>query len=197
MRRLAGLLAAACATACVHTVELSSAIGPSASAEGRSAEKAGVVCGTDLLDHVERARAGLATTWRFDLGQPLCGLLVKSVESSHRAAHRAMMMPLAGQYGRVVRFDLQNSALSIERQPNGEMRVAYTISVVVERFGRELERLGTSRVSANKLVDCPEVTDEIVQQTVESALQEIADDASSLLVARIDGPRVQPARSSR
>jgi hypothetical protein len=195
MRRALLLTAALCA-GCVKPIELGSPIEPRVELPAsKSSEKAGVICGEGLLGHVERARpdtlGGFATTYELELGEPLCALLLRSVESSYRAAHRASMMPVRGQYGRIVRFDLQKSSLTIEPRPDGSMRVAYTISVVVERFGRELERLGTNVVSANRLIGCDEVTDEIVQRAVESALQEISDDASALLLARLDGPRVR------
>jgi hypothetical protein len=190
--------AALCA-ACVKPVELSSTIQPTVSAPaGKSSEKAAVLCSEGLLDHVERASpgtlSGIGTAYELELGEPLCGLLLRSVESSYRAAHRASMMPLRGQYGGVVRFDLTKSALSIERQPNGSMRVAYTISVAVERLGRELQPLGRNVVTGNRLVDCATVTDREVQEAVEDALQQVADGATRLLVARVSGPRVRDSR---
>ena len=199
MRHLAPLLLACCFfTACVKTVALSSAIQPGRSIPDRSSEKAGVVCGETLLEHVERARpstlVGFATRYELALGEPLCGALTRSVESSYRAALRTAK-PYKGQYARVIRFELQNSALSIEPQPDGTMRVHYTISVAVERQDRELRQLGRNVVSGNSLVDCKDVTDEVVRQAVEAALQQIADGASSLLVARLDGPRLhEPTR---
>jgi len=200
MRRLALLVAAACCTACVKPVLLSAAIEPGLSGADRSSEKAGVVCSPSLLGHVERAHpstlAGFATTWEFELGEPLCNALFKSVESSYRAAQRATTPYHKGQFGRVVQFDLRNSSLSIVPQAKGSTRVAYTLSVVVERYGRDLRLMSRNVVTGNSLVDCKKVTDRVVKQVVEAALQQIADDASSLLVARLDGPRV-PASPQR
>lgn len=197
MRWLALLVATSLCTGCVHPVELNGAPQPSASTADRSSEKAGVVCSAELLGHVERAHpstlVGLATTYQFALGQPLCNALFKSVESSYRAALRASTPYYKGQYGRVVQFDLQNSSLAIVPQPNGSTRVTYTVSVIVERYGRDLQLQSRNVVTGNSLVDCRKLTDEVVQQVVEAALQEVADDATSLLVARIDGPRVPAA----
>ena len=197
MRWLALIVAAACCTACVKPVVLSAAIEPGRSGADRSSEKAGVVCSSNLLGHVERAHpstlAGFATTWEFELGEPLCNALVKSVESSYRAAQRAAA-PHKGQYGRVIQFDLQNSALSIAPHTKRSMRVTYTLTVVVEeRFGSDLRQLSRNAVIGNSLVDCRKVTDRVVKEAVEAALQQVADNASSLLVARLDGPRVPAA----
>jgi hypothetical protein len=96
-----------------------------------------------------------------------------------------------------VKFDLQNSALHIMRQGGDTSRVVYTVSVVVERYGGDLQRLSRNVVTANKLVDCREVTDEVVREAVEAALQQVADDTWSLLVARLDGPRHHGASSER
>ncbi len=190
-RRLALLLAASCFAGCAQTVALRSAIRPSNPISGRSSEKAGVVCSEGLLGHVERASGGtLAPSYELELGEPLCNVLLGSVEGAYRAAQRASVPLYRGRYGRVVQFDLQNSALAIESRPDGSLRVTYTISVAVERLGRDLERLSRNVVTGNTLVDCPEVTDQVVQQAVEAALQQVADDTLSLLAARLDGPRV-------
>ena len=194
MRGLALILAAVLCSACVKPVVLSAAIAPGHPSSDRSAEKAGVVCSNDLLEHVERANpstlAGFATTWEFELGEPLCNALFKSVESSYRAAKRATTPYHKGQYARVIQFDLQNSSLSIEPRARGESRVAYTVSVVVERYGLDLRLQSRNVVTGNGLVDSRKVTDAVVKQAVEAALQQVADDASTLLLARIDGPRV-------
>ncbi|MGH7291597.1 MAG: hypothetical protein ACREJT_10335 [Myxococcota bacterium] len=153
-----------------------------------------------LLGHVERANAstvaGFATTYELQLGAPLCNALTGSVEGSYRAAQRAVA-PHTGQFGRVVKFDLQSSSLHILRQSRDSSRVVYTVSVVVERYGREMEQLSRNIVTANKLVDCRVVTDEVVREAVEGALQQVADDTWSLLVARLDGPRQHDASSER
>ena len=195
MRRLAVLLAACALAGCTKTVALSGAIAPASIPPERSSEKAGVVCSAGLLELVERASprtlAGMATTYALALGEPLCAALVRSTEGSFRSVTRTAK-PYKGQYARVVRFDVQTSGLSIERLPNGEMRVHYTLSVAVERLDRDLRQLGRNVVTGNRLVDCARVDDEAVRQAVESALQQVADGASSLLVARLDdGPRVR------
>ena len=176
----------------MKAIPLSSGIQPSRSLSDKSSEKAGVVCSGSLLGHVERANpstlTGFATTYELQLGAPLCNALTGSVEGSYRAAQRAAA-PHRGQFGRVVKFDLQNSSLHILRQGRGSSRVVYTVSVVVERYGRDMERLSRNVVTANKLVDCREVTNEVVREAVEAALQQVADDTWSLLVARLDGPR--------
>jgi hypothetical protein len=192
VRCLALIVAAACCVGCVKPIPLSSGIQPSRALSDKSSEKAGVVCSENLLRHVERASpstlAGFATTYELELGAPLCNALTGSVEGSYRAAQRAAS-PHKGQYGRVVKFDLQSSSLHILPQPRGASRVAYTVSVVVERYGRDMERQSRNVVTATKLVDCRDVTNDIVREAVEAALQQVADDTWSLLVARLDGPR--------
>lgn len=154
------------------------------------------MCSERLLDHVERASSGVfAASYELELGEPLCSVLLRTVEATHRAAQRALVAPLPGEYGRMVQLDLQTSSLHILPQGRGK-RVVYTLSVVVARYGRELQPLGRNVVTGHSLVDCPEVTDEIVRDTVEAALQEVVDQASSLLFAWHDGPRV-PASAGR
>jgi hypothetical protein len=194
MRWLVLLLAALGVSACVKPVVLNSGIAPTLPVAERSSEKAGVVCSPELLDHVERAHpespAGFANAWEFALGEPLCNALFKSVESSFRAAKRATVPYHRGQYARVVRFELQDSALSIVPRENRTTRVAYSLSVVVERYGLDLKLESRNVVSGNGLVDAPKLTDTVVREAVEAALQQVANDTTSLLVARIDGPRV-------
>ena len=197
MRWLALILAAFGCMACVKPIALNAAIEPSLPHSDRSSEKAGVVCGEGLLSHVERAHpstlVGFATTYEFELGEPLCNALLRSVESSYRAAQRAAA-PHKGQYGRVIEFELRNSSLSIVPQAAGSTRVAYTLTVVVEeRYGFDLRQIGRNVVTGNSLVDCKKLTNQVVQDAVEAALQQVADSASDLLVARIDGPRVPAA----
>lgn len=200
MRWLAPILATSLCAACVKPVTLNSAIQPSETPAERSSEKAGVVCSPNLLGHVERGGpstlAGVATRFEFELGEPLCNALFRSVEGTYRAAVRATTPYYRGQYARVIQFDLQNSSLSITPRTRGQMRVAYTLSVVVERYGLDLKLIGRNAVTGNGLVDSRTVTDEVVRQAVEAALQQVADEATNLLVARLDGPRV-PASPAR
>lgn len=198
--RLAPIVATVLCAACVKPVALSTAIRPSEVPSQRSAEKAGVVCSPNLLGHVERSSLGMLrgvpTRFELELGEPLCNALFKSVEGTYRAAIRATAPYHRGQYARVIQFDLQNSSLSITPRDRGQVRIAYALSVVVERYGLDLKLLGRNAVTGNGLVDSQIVTDDVVRQAVEAALQQVADEATSLLVARLDGPRV-PASPSR
>jgi hypothetical protein len=196
VRRFALLLAAVVCSACVTSVPLGTAIGPGAPAAGRSSEKAGVVCGERLLAHVERGSAGaFSRRYELELGEPLCGALVRSVEGAYRAARREIA-PHKGEYGRVIEFDLHESALHILPQPDGSTRVVYTASVVVARYGRDLQPLGRNAVTGRGLVETRALTGDVVRQAVESALQQIADGTSSLLVTRQEGPRLPGPGSS-
>ena len=194
MRWLLSLIAVLGLCACVKPVLLNTAIQPGLPIAERSSERAGVVCSEELLDYVERANpstfTGFATTWQFALGEPLCNALFKSVENSYRSAKRATTPYYKGQYARVVQFGLQTSSLSIMPRPNRSTRVAYTLSVVVERYGLDLKLQSRNVVTGNGLVDVPKLTEAAVREAVEDALQQVTNDANSLLVARIDGPRV-------
>ena len=200
MRWLASIVAASLCAACVKPIALSSAIQPSGVPAERSSEKAGVVCSPNLLGHVERSSlgtlGGVPTRFELELGEPLCNALSKSVEGTYRAAIRATTPYYRGQYARVIQFDLQNSSLSITPRAGGSNRIAYTLSVVVERYGLDLKLIGRNAVTGNGLVDSRTVTDEVVRQAVEAALQQVADEATNLLVARLDGPRVPAAPAS-
>jgi hypothetical protein len=194
MRWLPLLVAALLSSACVKPVALDAAIQPALPSAGRSSEKAGVVCSPDLLEYVERAHpstlTGFATSYRFDLGEPLCNALFRSVEGSYRAAVRATTPYHRGQFGRVVQFALQDSSLSIAPRPDRTTRVAYTLSVVVERYGRDLRLESRNVISGYGLLDARVMSDAVVKEVVEDALQQVANETTTLLVARIDGPRV-------
>jgi len=168
----------------VKTVDLSRDIQPSRPIPARSSEKAGVVCSENLLGHVERA-----SYYKLALGEPLCAALLKSVEGSYRSAQRSAK-PYAGEFGRVVQFDLVTSSLDIQKRSDGSIRVACSITVTVERYGRDLKRTSRQAVSGNAFVERRDATDVIVREAVEAALQQVADEASSLLVAGLDGPRI-------
>jgi hypothetical protein len=187
MRSLPLFLAAICATACVQTVEVSRTIQPSRPLRDRSSERAGVVCSENLLAHVAREGG-----YKLELGEPLCAALFRSVEGSYRAAERTAKPPYKGEYSRVVRFDLQSSAIGIQRLRDST-RVTCSISVVVERFGRDLKRVSSQSVVGNGSVERSDATDVLVKEAVEAALQQVTDNASSLLVAGLDGPRVPAA----
>jgi hypothetical protein len=187
MRRIAVVLAFAVlvGSACVQTVELSSAIKPARSDAGKSSEAAGVVCTPGLLAYRERARL-----YAFELGEPLCGALVKSVESTYRSAKRAEK-PYKGQFGRVIQFYLHSSSLDVRRQPDGSVRVAYSLGVAVETCGRDLQPSARKLVTGNAVVTRRDTrTAEVVKEAAEAALQQVADNTSRLLVAGIDGPRI-------
>ena len=186
MRCLTLLLAAVCCAACVKTVDLSRDIQPSRPIPARSSEKAGVVCSENLLGHVERA-----SYYKLALGEPLCAALLKSVEGSYRSAQRSAK-PYAGEFGRVVQFDLLTSSLDIQKRSDGSIRVACSITVTVERYGRDLKRSSRQAVSGNGFAERRDATDVIVREAVEAALQQVADEASTLLVAGLDGPRIGP-----
>src|SRR5262245_19705233 len=104
MRRLALLAALVTGpialTACMRTVELRSTIEPAPAGVGRSSEAAGVVCTPGLLSY--REKSGF---YAFELGEPLCSALVRSVEASYRSAQRADK-PYKGQFARVIQFYL-------------------------------------------------------------------------------------------
>lgn len=187
MRRIAVVTAFALlvGSACVQTVELSSAIEPARTDAGKSSEAAGVVCTPGLLGYRERARS-----YAFELGEPLCSALVKSVERTYRSAKRTDA-PYKGQFGRVIQFYLQSSALDVRRQPDGSVRVAYSLGVAVETCGRDLQPSARKLVTGNAVVTRRDTrTAEVVKEAAEAALQQVADNTSRLLVTGIDGPRI-------
>jgi predicted Zn-dependent protease len=189
MRCLPLILVATLSMACVQTVEVSRMIQPSRSNPERSSEKAGVVCRENLLDHVVRG-SYYERSYELRLGEPLCNALLHSVEGTYRSAQRSAN-PYKGEYGRVVKFDVLSSTLDVQKK-DGVTRVACSISVVVERFGRDLQRQSSQGVIGNGFVERRDATDVVVREAVEAALQQVADNASILLVAGIDGPRVTP-----
>jgi hypothetical protein len=191
MRWIALVATAALCTACVTAVELSPAIAPSASPPDRSSEAAAVVCAPDLLAHVERAQG-----YEVAVGEPLCSALQRSVEGTYRKAER-VAAPYKGQFGRVVRFYLTSSALSVRRQPDGELRATYSVGVAVETCGRDLKPTTRKLVTGTGIVSRDARGAALVKEAAEAALQQLADNMERLLVAGLDGPRVRAPDSER
>ena len=193
MRRCLPLLlvAAAAATGCITTVDVSRTVEPSSAPADRSSEKAGVVCTHKLLDSVARA-SYYELDYEARIGDALCSSLQKSVEGTYRSAERTVD-PYRGQFGRVVKFDLRGVTLDVQKH-DGLTRVACSISVVVEHFGRDMQRQSTKGVSGNGFVERHDATDAVMRDAIETALQQVVDNASSLLVAGIDGPRIQASQ---
>jgi hypothetical protein len=185
MRRVASILAAGCCAACMTTVELRSTIAPAAPGSQKSSEAAGVVCSPGLLAHVEHAQF-----YAFELGEPLCSALTKSVESSYRSAQR-VEQPVEGQFGRVIEFYLASSALSVRHLRDGSTRVIYSVGVAVESRGRDLRPKTRKLVTGmGDVTRNDSSTAEVVREAAEAALQEVANGTSSLLVAGLEGPRL-------
>lgn len=179
------VLAALGLSACVRTVELSSAIEPARLGAGKSSEAAGVVCTPGLLSY--RERAGF---YAFDLGEPLCRALVRSAEAGYRSAQR-VDKPYKGQFGRVIQLYLQRSALDVRSLPDGSVRVSYSVGVAVESCGRDLQPRARKLVTGSAVVTRRDsATSEVVKEAAEAAVQQVADDIARLLVAGLDGPRI-------
>jgi hypothetical protein len=188
MHRVASVLALCCCTACVTTVELRSTIGPAGVGSEKSPEAAGVVCSPGLLAHVEQAQF-----YSFELGEPLCRALTKSVESSYRSARR-VEKPYEGQFGRVIQFYLASSSLAVRHLPDGSTRAVYSVGVAVESRGRDLRPETRKLVTGiGNVTRSDSSTAEVVKEAAEAALQRVADDTSRLLVAGLDGPRLHGA----
>jgi len=191
MRALALLAAVVLLNGCATTVQLSYAIAPAQPGSAKSPEAAGVVCSPELLARVERARFH-----KFAVGEPLCGALAKSVEATYRSAQR-VENPYKGQYGRVIQFYLQDSALDVRRTPDGSLRVVYSVRVAVETRGRDLRPNTRKLVSGMAVVARRDAdTAELVKETAEAALLQLADNTARLLVADLDGPRVRGSASA-
>jgi len=175
-------------TACVETLDVSHSIAPSRPASEKSAERVGVLCSEDLL-----AGSVQAAIFKVEFGEPLCAASVRSVEASFRAAERSPAMPFVGQYGRVIGFDLQSSALTIEHGEAGAIRATCALTVTVQRYGKDLRRVGARAVSGYAQVEHKGEPEALVREAVEAAIQQIADDAQTLLLAGTDGPRQREA----
>jgi len=184
MWRVASILAVACCAACMTTVQLRP-LAPAAPGSPKSSEAAGVVCSPGLLAHVEHA-----DFYAFDLGEPLCSTLTKCVEDSYRSARR-VDKPIEGQFGRVIEFYLASSSLSVRRLPDGSTRVIYSVGVAVESLGRDLRPTTRKLVTGmGNVTRSDSRTEDVVREAAEAALQEVANGASSLLVAGLEGPRL-------
>ena len=175
-------------SACVESIDVSREIGPSQPAAERSSERVGVLCSEDLL-----AGSVQAAIFKVDFGEPLCAATVRSAEASFRAAERARTAPFPGQYARLIGFDLQSSALTIEHGDAGAIRATCSLTVTLQRYGKDLRRLGARNISGYARVEHKGEPEALVREAVETAIQQVADDAQTLLVAGIDGPRQREA----
>ncbi len=163
---------------------MSHAISPSRSVPDKSSEKAGVMCSDALLSHVARA-----SYFKLELGEPLCGALFRSVQGTYRTAERAERQPYTGEFGRVIRFDIQSSTIALAETRDGSYRVTCALSVVVERFGRDMKRLSSQAATGHAVVERDDAKELVIRDCAEAAVQNVADDATALLVAGLDGPR--------
>lgn len=197
MRYSGLLLCALLCTGCVKTIVLNSMIQPNGFIADKSSDGAGVVCSQGLLSHTEQTnpstQVGSAITYEFALGEPLCAALVRSVEVSYRTATRTQS-PSRGQFGRLVKFDLQSTAFDIQLTDNGwggiTSRVSFTVSVAVEGYGPDMRLLNRSVLSGTSIVTRRGVdTDKVVKEAAEAALQQLADNTSNALVAGLAEPR--------
>jgi hypothetical protein len=178
--------------ACVETIDVSHAIGPSQPASEKSSERVGVLCSEDLL-----AGSVQAAIFKVDFGEPLCAAAVRSAEASFRAAERAKAAPFPGQYARLIGFDLQSSVLTIEHTDAGAIRATCSLSVTLQRYGKDLRRVGARNVHGYASVEHKGEPEALVREAVEAAIQQLADDAQTLLVAGIDGPRQRETAPER
>jgi len=203
------LLAAACALAaagCVQTVALNPLIQPNAFVSHKQPQSVAVVCSPGLESFVEQAnpstQSGAMVTYEIPgLGETLCDTLTRSVAVNYHSVTRPDSNPQRGQFDRIVKFDLQNSDLDIQVQDNGwsgtTNRVTYTVSVSIEGYDHDMSLVNRSVITGNGILSRRgSSTQDVVKDAVEMALQQLADNASNLLVAGLAEPRGQSVPAS-
>ena len=204
-RLLAAALACA-ALACVQTVALNPLIQPSALVAHKQPLLAAVVCSPDLTGFVEQAkpsaRSGATIRYRIpSMGETLCDALTRSVGSYYDTVTRPEHAPARGEFDRIVKFDLHASDLDIQEQDDGwagtTQRVAYRVSVSIEGYDEHLSLINRSLVTGNGLVTRRgSPLQAVVRDAVEMAVQELADNASNLLIAGLAEPHRDRAPAS-
>ncbi len=196
------LLAAACALAaagCVQTVAVNPLIQPNTFVSQKQPHSVAVVCSPGLESFVEQAnpstQSGALISYEIPgLGETLCATLTRSVGVYYDTVTRPDSEPQRGQFDRIVRFDLQNSDLDIQVQDNGwagtTNRVTYTVSVSIESYDQRMSLVNRSVITGNGILSRRgSSTQEVVKDAVEMAVQQLADNASNLLVAGLAEPR--------
>ncbi len=195
------LLAAACALAaagCVQTVAVNPLIQPNTFVSQKQPHSVAVVCSPGLESFVEQAnpstQSGALISYEIPgLGETLCATLTRSVGVYYDTVTRPDSEPQRGQFDRIVRFDLQNSDLDIQVQDNGwagtTNRVTYTVSVSIESYDQRMSLVNRSVITGNGILSRRgSSTQEVVKDAVEMAVQQLADNASNLLVAGLAEP---------
>jgi hypothetical protein len=205
-RLLAAALACS-ALACVQTVALNPLLQPNASVSHKQPLAVAVVCSPRLAGFGEQAspstqKGGLITYEIPELGETLCDTLTRSVGVYYDTVVRPDHGPRQGDYDRTVKFDLQNSDLDIQVEDNGwsgtTNRVTYTVSVSIEGHDRAGALVNRSVITGIGILSRRgSSTRDVVRDAVEMAVQQLADNASSLLVAGLAEPRDSVPASPR
>ena len=196
-RLLAAALACA-ALGCVQTVTLDPLIQPNAFVSHKQPLAAAVVCSPGLASFVEQAnpstRSGAMISYEIpSMGETLCDTLTRSVGVYYDTVTRPEHQPRRGEFDRLVKFDLQNSDLDIQVQDNGwagtTQRVTYTVSISIEGYDERMSLINRSVITGNGIISRRgSPTRDVVRDAVELALQQLADNASNLLLAGLAEP---------
>ena len=187
---LVALVIAITLPACVEHLSLNPLLHPRAQVQEKLPLHAAVVCSPKLLGLQERAKAGSESpvTFQVALGETLCDTLGRSVAVYYQAVTRLRSAPGRGQFDRTLRFDLKDSDLEVQVQDHGwgrlTNRATYRVSVSIQAFDGRMKRVNRTVVTGYGTRSRGGADAErVVREAMQTAVQELIDHTSNLLVA--------------
>jgi hypothetical protein len=191
------------AIGCVPHLEISPAAQPAVSTSAKFPASVAVVCSERMKSLVERFSLPLDgrsdgrvdTAYYFEVGEPLCKSLVRSVEAAYARAVEVPVSPQAGAYDRVLDFSLQNSGLilppGVSSVNAGSIR--YTLFVSMAAYdGRTMALVKRAIVEGVGYPTGKRVWSwlrEPVASAVEAGLQDLSTNTTKTLSAGFAEPR--------
>ena len=181
--------------ACVEHLALNPLLHPRAEVEEKLPLHAAVVCSPKLLGLQEQAKAGSASpvTFQVALGETLCDTLGRSVAVYYQAVTRLRSEPGRGEFDRVLKFDLKDSDLDVQVQDHGWGRLTnqatYRVSVSIQAFDARMKRVNRTVVSGyGTRSRGGAAAEQVVHEAMQTAVQQLIDHTSNLLVAGLAEP---------
>lgn len=180
---------------CVPQRAISPASQPDVGSSAKFPAAVAVVCSEKTKSLVERFSLGLDgraggranTSYYFQVGEPLCESLVRSVEATYASAVLVPALPPAGAYGRILNFTVQSSRLILPpgvSSVNAEA-IRYTLFVSMEAHDGGtmalIKRETVAGVGYPKGDRLWSWLREPVAEAVEAALQDLSTNTVNLL----------------
>jgi len=177
---------------CSHNVMLNPNIQPNAFSSTKSPSSVGVIFSDELKNHVETVNpssySGSAHTYNFEIGKPLSGALLRSVQIAYQDVLEVNTLESSEKFDKILKFTLQQSNMDIYFQegfftPNAKANC--TLSIGIEAYdGKSNELLQMTTINgsgfSSKATDAFNANKSFAQ-AVETSIQQITDTVANLL----------------